>query len=179
MCVSKPYILSWNRTWCVCGGQRPIACSYSLQNCGIVQWLERVCPNCDNSGFFNVSIYICTDVGQIPEMEGPIHLETFQQVNSIGLSSTFSNKNSFRLITSQPGQISMSRSTTRASSITKYNRVASHPPLYEHNFEDYWCITVCIHPYRYLYNNYILKYCEKAWHNNDLKNGVGVDVLTI
>ena len=103
MCVSKPYMLSWIRTWCVCGGQRPIACSYSLQNCGIFQWLERVCPNCDNSRFFNVSRYICTDVGQIPEMEGPIHLETFQQVNSIGLSSTFSNKNSFRLITSQPG----------------------------------------------------------------------------
>ena len=47
----------------------------------------------DNSGFFNISSYICTNAGHIPKMEGPIYLGKFQQVNGIGLSSTFSNKN--------------------------------------------------------------------------------------
>jgi hypothetical protein len=83
------------------------------------------------------------------------------------------------MITSQPeanfkGQID---DTSFKHSKVQDSRQASTPI-----WTQFWRLLVynCgIDPSRYLYNNYILRYCEKAWRNNDLKNGVGVDVLTI
>jgi hypothetical protein len=111
-------------------------------------------------------------------MEGPIHVDTFQQVNGIRLSTTFSNKNYCRLITSQP-EANFKEQIDDTS--FKHNKIQDSRLSSTPIWTQFWRLLVynCVYLSRYLYKNYILKYCENAWRNNDLKNGVGVDVLTI